>query len=657
MKKKKDNGLRAIICLAVTTVAVGTASIAVSQMDNAGTELQAQQQQDQQETVQGNVLDITGASAKIKEARQNADGTYTVVIAEEGYIGEMIIEATYSADGQTLVAYNVLSHTETDGIGTKVNEDAYKAVLAGVKLPVTTAGLDISAILGVEKEETAGADSAALKDGVYYAEGTPDDKGNYGFVTVTVENGKIVSAVWDEMYGGESKAQLSVDGKYVMKPVWKTQAESLGAYVVENQTTAGIMNETGYTDAVSGVSIYVGGFVGLVDQALVQANGQDGTYTVEGTPDDNGNYGFVNVTIEGGKVTNVVWDEMYGGESKAQLSVDGKYVMKPVWKTQAESLGAYVVENQTTDGIMNEKGYTDAVSGVSIYVGGFVDLINQAVAQAATAALKDGVYYAEGTPDDKGNYGFVTVTVENGKIVSAVWDEMYGGESKAQLSVDGKYVMKPVWDTQAKAVSQYVVDNQGTAGLLNENGYTDAVSGVSINVAGFAALADQAIAQANGVDGVYEVKVEADEKGNYPFVSVTIEGGKITAVTWDEVYNGSLKSVLSTTGKYVMKPVWKTQAESLGAYVVENQTTDGIMNEKGYTDAVSGVSIYVGGFVDLTNQAVAQASVTGEVPQAAAPAVEATQVDVVSGATFSSKAVIRAINEGFVYLRDFVLNK
>ena len=380
MKKKKDNGLRAVICLAVATVAVGTASIAVSRMDNPEKEDQLQQQEAVQ---QGKSLDVTGANAKIKEAWQNADGTYTVVVSEEGYIGEMIIEATYSKDGQTLVSYDVTSHTETDGLGTKVDEDAYKAVLAGVKLPVTTAGLDISGILGIETEIAPETETAELKDGVYTAQGTPDDKGNYGFVTVTIKDGKIASAVWDEMYGGESKAQLSVDGKYVMKPVWKTQAESLGAYVVENQTTGGILNEKGYTDAVSGVSIYVGGFVDLVDQAIAEANGKDGTYTVEGEKDDKGDYSFVTVTIEEGKVANVVWDEMYGGESKAQLSVEGKYVMKPVWKTQAESLGAYVVENQTTDGILNEKGYTDAVSGVSIYVGGFVDLTNQAIAQAS----------------------------------------------------------------------------------------------------------------------------------------------------------------------------------------------------------------------------------------------------------------------------------
>ena len=442
MKKKKDNGLRAIICLAVATVAVGVASIAVSKMDNA-----VDGQPQQQEVVQGKTLDIAGASAKIKEARLNADGTYTVVVAEEGFGGEMIIKAIYSADGQTLISYDVTSHGETPGYGSKVDEDAYKAVLAGIKLPVTAAGLDISGILGIVEEE----------------------------------------------------------------------------------------------------------------------------------------------------VSDIPADE------KEETS-------------------------------------------------------------ATEAALKDGVYKAQAPADDKGNYPFVSVTIEGGKITEVTWDEVYNGSLKSELSLTGKYVMKPVWDTQAKSVSQYVVDNQGTAGLLNENGYTDVVSGVSINVAGFAGLADQAIAKANGADGVYEVAAEADEKGNYAFVSVTIEDGKITAVTWDEVYNGSLKSELSLTGKYVMKPVWDTQAKSMCQYVVDNQTTGGLnLTEAGKTDVVSGVSISVNGFTGLVEEALKQASVTGTIP-APAPAVpaakvDATVVDVVSGATISSKAVIRAINEGFVFLRDFILNK
>ena len=398
MRKKKDNGLKAIICLAVATIVVGGASIALSQGDQTPDVITQTPDNvvtgdggnSQGATYDGTALSLEGANEKIKAAYQNADGTYTVIVAKNGYIGEMVIEAVYSADGQTLISYNVTEHTETDGIGTKVNEDAYKAVLAGVKLPVTANGIDVAAILGVEQapvEETA---ENGYVDGTYSAQTTPDDKGNYSVVTVTVVGGKVTNVVWDEMYGGEFKSVLSKEGKYVMKPVWATQAESLGKYVVENQTTEGILNENGYTDTVSGVSIYVGGFVAQANEAIAQANGADGTYEVKSEADDKGNYSVVTVTVEGGKIANVVWDEMYNGEFKSVLSKEGKYVMKPVWATQAESLGKYVVENQTTAGILNENGYTDTVSGVSIYVGGFVDLANQAISQAAVTGEVPG---------------------------------------------------------------------------------------------------------------------------------------------------------------------------------------------------------------------------------------------------------------------------
>ena len=284
MKKKKDNGLKAIICLAVATIAVGVASIAVSSMDKTtdnttdnttdgtlgGTEIKT-----------GAALSIDGASAKIKEARLNEDGTYTVVIAEEGFGGEMIIEALYSADGQTLVSYDVTKHSETPDYGSLVDEDDYKAILAGIKLPVTTKGLDISAIIGTVEEtpevsgtgtEETAIQTAALTDGVYTAQAEADVKGNYAFVSITVEGGKIVAATWDEVYNCSLKSELSTTGKYVMKPVWDTQAKNVSKYVVDNQGTAGLLNDKGYTDVVSGVSISVNGFTGLVEEALKQAS-------------------------------------------------------------------------------------------------------------------------------------------------------------------------------------------------------------------------------------------------------------------------------------------------------------------------------------------------------------------------------------------------
>ncbi len=260
MKKKKDNGLWAVIWLAVATIVVGGASIAVSKLEHAGSV----------------TLDVTDANTKIKEARQNADGTYTVVISENGYVGEMLIEATYSADGQTLVSYHVASHTETEGYGSKVNEAEYKQKLAGVKLPVTTSGLESGLLSTVPGAEEPLNLAKLWKDGTYTAKTEATETGDYNYVTVTITGGKVTNVVWDEITGGASKAELAANGQYVMvegNPTWKDQSESLGAYVVANQTTDGIMNETGYTDAVSGVSIYVGGFVDLANQAMTQAAG------------------------------------------------------------------------------------------------------------------------------------------------------------------------------------------------------------------------------------------------------------------------------------------------------------------------------------------------------------------------------------------------
>lgn len=376
MIKKNDKGFKTIICLGVAIVAVSVAAIAL----NGGRKSDGEQVQT------GSELVVTGET-KVQRAVLNEDGTYTLRIKEQGYKGDVVLEAVYSADGKTLLSYDVVYHKETPDLGSKVDEDEYKNKLSNLKLPIAANGMDISSILGVEAVAPSGT---ALVDGTYTAETTKDENGSYNYATITIEGGKITSVVWDEIMSGASKAELSANGQYVMKPVWKTQSESLGKYVVDHQTTEGIMNAEGRTDAVTGVSIYVGGFVDLTNKAIEKANGQNGVYTVESEKDDKGDYGYVMLTVENGKISNVIWDEITGGASKADLSTSGKYVMVPVWKTQSELLGQYVVEHQTTEGILNEAGYTDVVSSVSIYAGGFVELTNGAIAKAAAGGVVPG---------------------------------------------------------------------------------------------------------------------------------------------------------------------------------------------------------------------------------------------------------------------------
>ena len=95
-------------------------------------------------------------------------------------------------------------------------------------------------------------------------------------VTMTVSGGKITALTYDcTDESGATKSQLSMDGQYVMTengPKWHEQAESVVAYVLENQSLDGLINKDGYTDAIASVSINLYGFTGGVEDCLKQAS-------------------------------------------------------------------------------------------------------------------------------------------------------------------------------------------------------------------------------------------------------------------------------------------------------------------------------------------------------------------------------------------------
>ena len=84
------------------------------------------------------------------------------------------------------------------------------------------------------------------------------------------------------------------------------------------------------------------------------------------------------------------------------------------------------------------------------------------------------------------------------------------------------------------------------------------------------------------------------------------------------------------------------------------------IRDRGKTDVVSGVSISIGGFVDLARQCLEQAA--GIEPETQAPADDAavaetegtsgaSQIDAISGATISSTAAVKGINDAYEFLQ------
>lgn len=156
-------------------------------------------------------------------------------------------------------------------------------------------------------------------------------------------------------------------------------------------------------------------------------------------------------------------------------------------------------------------------------------------------------------------------------------------------------------------------------------------------------------------DGDYGAKADGpDNNGFTDQVTMTVKDGKITAVNWESVgEDGSKKSVLSENGECVMTEdglTWKEQAKALSAALIENQSLSFLnVNEQGKTDAVSGVSIAVSGFVNLAEQCLNQAA--GAETETQEPQ-NGTQVDAVAGATISSTAAVEGINAAYEFLQS-----
>ncbi|HIT91122.1 MAG TPA: hypothetical protein IAC41_12000 [Candidatus Merdenecus merdavium] len=235
----------------------------------------------------------------------------------------------------------------------------------------------------------------------------------------------------------------------------------------------------------------------------------DGSYKVEDEDfDESGYKGVVNITVADGKVTELTWDNLdKDGKSKSQLSLDGEYVMSEdglLWADQSKALADYVIKNQTLDTLnVTEEGKTDAVSGVSINIKGFINLVESALDQAKGKeqtsgssktedfVLEDGKYTYEDIDFDSNGYkNTLTYTVSDGKITELIWDNVdQDGNLKSTLSLDGEYVMTEdglPWAEQSKALCDYVLEHQSLEGLnLGEDGKTDAISGVSISISDF----------------------------------------------------------------------------------------------------------------------------------------------------------------------------
>ena len=388
----KNKNVRGIIALAVVTalsfgVIIGSNALAKDMGTGASNTVEEQVKEE---------IDTKGAEG-IEKAVKTENG-YMVTAKVKGYGGDIVMNVSFDVEKKKVTKVEITEQKETEGLGAKVADAEFLSQFEGVEAPVFLPGMSL------EKEEKVSDEELVkeLKDGTYEAKAeAADNNGFTDVVTLTVKDGKITEINWDAVGAdGSTKSVLSENGEYVMTEdglTWKEQAEALAKAVVENQSLSFLnLDEQGKTDAVSGVSISIGGFTALAEKCLKEAAGitqtlelKDGTYEAKAeAADNNGFIDQVTMTVADGKITEVNWEAVgEDGSKKSVLSENGEYVMTEdglTWKEQAEALAKAVVENQSLSFLnLDEQGKTDAVSGVSISVGGFISLAEKCMNEAA----------------------------------------------------------------------------------------------------------------------------------------------------------------------------------------------------------------------------------------------------------------------------------
>ena len=248
----------------------------------------------------------------------------------------------------------------------------------------------------------------------------------------------------------------------------------------------------------------------IAGTSVFAASLKDGVYFAqEGQFAKSGWKYNVTLVVKNGRITDVAWNgaNVNGGVDKDTASRNGTYRMveyggaiAPWWK-QAEAVEKKLLSTQNISSITlsDADGHTDAVSGATIKVAPFVNLVKSALASGPNGygPYKDGTYHAEESAFDHGYKYFVDVTVVSGYIVAANWDAYAedGSKNKAQKSIDGEYnmvayggAMAPWWE-QARAVEDKVLMSQSVR-------QPDAVSGASIGLDPFYTLLNEALAGA-----------------------------------------------------------------------------------------------------------------------------------------------------------------
>lgn len=251
-----------------------------------------------------------------------------------------------------------------------------------------------------------------------------------------------------------------------------------------------------------------------------------------------------------------------------------------------------------------------------------------------TKNLEDGIYFASNSDFSSNGWKYhVIITIAKGNIIDVVWNgtNRVPGPDKKTMSVNGTYGMvafgnsQSEWHEQAELAENYLIQIQTPVTeddfYSDEEGHTDSIAGVSINVSELFNLAKKALSSDPVPLGIYKTgyplaALDPDDNGwqymsQFIVVNNTIVDANFNAQSITDLDNyGNPIDKKGLGYDYGLKAngdsayEWFEHAAMVEEYVINNQSFDVDYNdEEGHTDSIASVTISIMEMHELFNRA------------------------------------------------------
>ena len=241
MKKKKNKYDQVIAMVVLSTLTVG--------MIVTGESIRSKLKGDG-----GTPVDISTQNAdlyQVKELYLLDNGNYVVHGTAKGFSSDIEAAVTFDNIGDKIISLSIISQGETEGIGTKIMDDAFLQTFVEVKAPVQIGDLEVVSPSGGEVVAAASSDAVAEAP-----EGYSSSEWNKGDESPEAD---AVRALYDAGLLTSSKENQELDTAHVdLSPEEKATAELKEANLLTSSNNVEVVSaavDATAVDAISGATI------------------------------------------------------------------------------------------------------------------------------------------------------------------------------------------------------------------------------------------------------------------------------------------------------------------------------------------------------------------------------------------------------------------